>query len=175
MYTYNQYLAFSYIWYTNVEYMYYVTIMLHYVHNYSYTVYWINAACCRLVEFPTHPNKNTLGPHMFLKKRQETTFKTTNIICNKVNQLEACPAGEVFLLLVVWNWGPLGVGWIGVVGSDESRWVGSARLDRNLHWLDRDGTDRNLADTPTVPTIPTIPTVPTIPTITDHPNHPNRP
>lgn len=81
--------------------MYYVTIMLHYVHNYSYTVYWINAACCRLVEFPTHPNKNALGPHMFLKKRQETTFKTTNIICNKVNQLEACPAGEVFLLLVV--------------------------------------------------------------------------
>jgi hypothetical protein len=53
------------------------------------------------VEFPTHPNKNALGPHMFLKKRQETTFKTTNIICNKVNQLEACPAGEVFLLLVV--------------------------------------------------------------------------
>ena len=79
--------------------------MLHHVTlcSYSYTVYWINAACCRLVELevPTHPNKNASGPHMFLKKRQETTFKTTNIICNKVNQLEACPAGEVFLLLVV--------------------------------------------------------------------------
>ena len=33
------------------------------------------------------------------------------------------------------------------VGS-ESRWVGSALLDRNLHWLDWDGMGRNLADYP---------------------------
>ena len=34
------------------------------------------------------------------------------------------------------------------------RWVGSARLDRNLHWLDRDGIDRNLADYPDRPDHP---------------------
>ena len=36
------------------------------------------------------------------------------------------------------------------VGS-ESRLVGSARLDWNLHWLDQDGIDRNLADYPDRP------------------------
>ena len=71
------------------------------------------------------------------------------------------PCWRSFLTSGCLKLGPTVVlGWIGVVGSDESRWVGSARLDRNLHWLDRDGTDGNLADTPTVPTIP------------DHPNRP---
>ena len=43
------------------------------------------------------------------------------------------------------------------VVESESRWVGSARLDRNLRGLDRDGIDGNLADYP------------------DHPDGPNRP
>ena len=60
--------------------------------------------------------------------------------------------------------------WLGC-WLDRGHWIGiyrlvrSARLDRNLHWLDRDGLDQDvyiatLRATPTAPTIPTIPTVP---------------
>ena len=52
----------------------------------------------------------------------------------------------------------MGVGWIGAIGS-KSRLVRSARLDRNLHWLDREGIDHNIADYPDRPDRP------------DHPDH----
>ena len=55
--------------------------------------------------------------------------------------------------------------WIGFVGL-----VGSARRHQNLHYLNRDRIDRNIADYPgcpdrTVPTIPIASTVPPVPTV----------